>query len=189
MAQLIAIYDACVLYPAPLRDFLMQLALTDLFRAKWTDRIHEEWIRNVLQNRPDLKRAQLEKTRQLMNKAARDALVEDYDTLIESVKLPDENDRHVLAAAIHAKVNFIVTFNLKDFPAKSLRPYGIVAVHPDIFIAQLIEMDSVAIREAARVHRSRLRHPPKSVDDYLMTLESQGLLKTIEFLRANSESI
>jgi len=80
----------------------MQLALTDVFRAKWTNRIHDEWIRNLLQNRPDLKREQLEKTRRLMNAATRDCLVEGYDDLIESVKLPDEDDRHVLAAAIHA---------------------------------------------------------------------------------------
>lgn len=50
------VYDACVLYPAPLRDFLMRLALTDLFRARWTDRIHEEWIQTLLASRPDLKR-------------------------------------------------------------------------------------------------------------------------------------
>ncbi len=55
----IALYDACVLYSAPLRDLLMQLALTDLFQARWTDEIHDEWIRNVLKNRPDLTIEQL----------------------------------------------------------------------------------------------------------------------------------
>lgn len=54
MSQCTAIFDACVLYPAPLRDLLVHLALTDLFRAKWTEAIHEEWIRSVLENRPDL---------------------------------------------------------------------------------------------------------------------------------------
>jgi hypothetical protein len=54
MSELIAIYDSCVLYPAPLRDLLVRLALTGLFRARWTDAIHDEWIRNVLENRPDL---------------------------------------------------------------------------------------------------------------------------------------
>lgn len=62
MANFTAIYDACVLYPAPLRDLLMHLALTDLFHAKWTDAIHDEWIRNVLEDRPDLTREQLERT-------------------------------------------------------------------------------------------------------------------------------
>jgi predicted nucleic acid-binding protein len=189
VAQLIAIYDACVLYPAPLRDFLMQLALTDLFQAKWTDHIHDEWIRNLLNNRPDLKREQLEKTRRLMNAATRDCLVEGYDALIESIKLPDEDDRHVLAAAIHARAGVIVTFNLKDFPVKALRLYKIDAIHPYDFILRLIEMDSAAVCEAARFHRARLRNPPKSIEEYLLTLSEQGLVKTVEHLKANDGMI
>ena len=100
MLKIIALYDACVLYPAPLRDLLMHLAMTDLYHAKWTNDIHDEWIRNVLANRPDLKRSQLERTRELMNKYVRDCLVEKYEHLILSLRLPDLNDRHVLAAAI-----------------------------------------------------------------------------------------
>jgi hypothetical protein len=57
------VYDACVLYPAPLRDLLMQVAVTDLCRAQWTDVIHDEWTRNVLKDRPDLKPEQLQRTR------------------------------------------------------------------------------------------------------------------------------
>lgn len=63
------ILDACALYPAPLRDFLMELAAGGLFRAKWTDQIHDEWIRNVLKNREDLTPEQLLRTKQLMNQA------------------------------------------------------------------------------------------------------------------------
>jgi hypothetical protein len=70
------LYDACVLYPAPLRDLLLRLALTDLSRARWSEAIHEEWIRAVLRNRPDLSRQQLERTRALMNAHVRDALVD-----------------------------------------------------------------------------------------------------------------
>ena len=70
------LYDACVLYPAPLRDLLLRLALTDLYRARWSEAIHEEWIRAVLRNRPDLSRQQLERTRALMNAHVRDALVD-----------------------------------------------------------------------------------------------------------------
>jgi hypothetical protein len=67
MANFTVIYDACVLYPAPLRDLLMWLAVTDLFKARWTDDIHDEWIRNVLKNRPDLSLEQLTKTKNFMN--------------------------------------------------------------------------------------------------------------------------
>ena len=69
------VYDACVLYPAPLRDLLMRLALTDLFRARWTDMIHDEWIRSVLSQRPDLQPQDLQRTRALMNAHVRDCLV------------------------------------------------------------------------------------------------------------------
>ena len=75
----------------------MHLALTDLFRTKWSAAIHEEWIRNVLKARPDLKREQLERTRSLMDAHVRDCLVEGYEPLVESIELPDPNDRHVLA--------------------------------------------------------------------------------------------
>ena len=161
----------------------MQLALSDLFRAKWTNRIHDEWIRNLLFKRPDFKRAQLEKTRQLMNLAARDCLVEGYDALIAFITLPDEDDRHVLAAAIHSEASVIVTFNLKDFPVKALKPYGVKAIHPDDFVLSLLELDSAAVCEAVQTHRARLKNPPKSVDEYLLTLENQGLLKSVVRLR------
>jgi len=95
VSQFTAILDACVLHPAPLRDLLMHLALTDLFRAKWTDAIHEEWIRSVLENRLDLTREQLERTRQLMNAHVRDCLVTNYEDLIPVLTLPDPDDRHV----------------------------------------------------------------------------------------------
>jgi hypothetical protein len=95
----IVLYDACVLYPAPLRDLLMWLALRDLFRAKWTDRIHDEWIRAVIRDRPELKR-NLERTRSMMNAHVRDCLVTGYEPLIETLDLPDPDDRHVLAAAV-----------------------------------------------------------------------------------------
>ena len=96
------VYDACVLYPAPLRDLLMHLALSDLYRARWSDLIHDEWTRNVLANRNDLNSDQLNRTRQLMNANVRDSLVTGFEYLIPSIKLPDPDDRHVVAAAIHS---------------------------------------------------------------------------------------
>jgi len=98
----------------------MHLALTDLFRAKWTDAIHEEWIRNLLKDRPDLTREQLERTRRLMDAHTRDSIVTDYEDLIPALSLPDSDDRHVLAAAIRSGADVIVTFNLADFPPEIL---------------------------------------------------------------------
>ena len=103
MASFTALYDACVLYPAPLRDLLIQLALTDLYRAKWSHLIHEEWMRHLLQHRPDLTRERLERTRQLMDAHTRDCLVTGFEDLIPALQLPDPGDRYVLAAGIHAR--------------------------------------------------------------------------------------
>lgn len=70
MAAFIVFYDANVLYPAELRNFLMHLALIGVFGARWSAEVHEEWIRSLLANRPDLTRDKLDRTRQLMDKAA-----------------------------------------------------------------------------------------------------------------------
>lgn len=96
------VYDACVLYPAPLRSLLMHLALTDLFRAKWSRQIHDEWMRNLLSKRSDLTWEKLERVRELMDLHTRDAVVEGFEPLIDGLSLPDPGDRHVLACAIHS---------------------------------------------------------------------------------------
>ncbi len=184
-ATFTALFDACVLYPAPLRDLLMWLALTDLFRARWTDRIHEEWIRNVLADRPDLRPEQLERTRQLMNTKVRDCLVTGYENLIERLTLPDQDDRHVLAAAIRAGADVIVTFNLADFPADVLSGFNIEARHPDDFVLALIDLDEETVCAAVERQRAGLKNPPKSVADHLETLRAQGLPKTAKRLQAD----
>lgn len=183
MNEPIAVLDACVLYPAPLRDFLMNLTLLDAFRALWTEEIHAEWIGNLLVNRPDLKPEQLERTRQLMNAHTRDAVVEDYESLIDVLELPDPNDRHVLAAAIRGEASVIVTFNLRDFPAKNLAPYQIEAVAPDNFIVSLLEADAERVFTAAEGQWRSLKNPPKSLVEFLATLKNCGLIKTVEKLR------
>lgn len=178
------IYDACVLYPAPLRDLLMQLALEDVYRARWTNLIHDEWIRNVLKDRPDLQAADLERTRTLMNTAVRDCVVTGFEGLIPAIQdLPDEDDRHVVAAAIHCGANLIVTFNLRDFPRAQLRSYNLEAQHPDDFIVHLLDLHPAQVLHAAAEQRRRLRYPPKTVEDYLDTLLRQGLTQTVKILR------
>jgi len=179
MANFTAIYDACVLYPAPLRDFLLRLAMTELFRARWTDHIHEEWTRNVLANRKDLTAEQLERTRQLMDQAVPDCLVTDYEDLIDRLELPDPDDRHVLAAATRCQAGVIVTFNLNDFPSDILEQYGIEAQHPDEFIGHLLDLDPGAVCYVARQQRQALRNPPKSSEEFLETLLRQGLAGTV----------
>ena len=183
MAGFTALFDANVLYPAPLRDLLMWLALEDIFLARWTNEIHEEWIRNVLANRPDLTRPQLERTRDLMNTHVRDCLVTGYEELIPGLTLPDPDDRHVLAAAIKAQANVIVTFNLDDFPAEVLGKYGLEPQHPDQFIVYQFDLNEAAGCRAGRKQRASLKNPPQSVDQLLDTLTRQQLPMTVERLR------
>ena len=183
MTNFATLYDSCVLYPAPLRDLLMHLALTDLYRAKWTNEIHEEWIASVLADRKDLKKNFLERTRDKMNSSIRDCLVQNYQYLIPTLTLPDKNDRHILAAAIHSNSSVIVTYNLKDFPKKIVSKYGIEAQHPDEFIINLFDLSPEIICLAVKRHRSSLKKPPKNVEEYLATLVKQSLTNTVQKLR------
>lgn len=189
IAQPTVLYDACVLHPPLLRDLLMQLGMTDLFRARWTDDIHEEWIRSVLKSRSDITREQLDRVRALMDAHVPHCLVTDYHYLVPTIHLPDPDDRHVLAAAIHGKADVILTKNLKHFPAAVLNQFGIEPQHPDEFCVRLVDQDQGAVCAAACKCRARMRKPPKSVTEYLGDLERQGLPQTVARLREFTELI
>jgi|SRR5690554_451723 len=186
MSKFTVVYDACVLYPAPLRDTLMRLALTDLFKAHWTDHIHEEWI-NALLRRKKYSRETLERVKDLMDKSVRDAKVHNYEPLINSLTLPDANDLHVLAAAIRCNANAIVTFNLKDFPEESVRPYDIDVIHPDDFILYQIDMAPMVCCRAIHAQRAALKNPEIDVTTLLAILQKQQLPQTVSRLREYSD--
>ncbi|MBU0655332.1 MAG: PIN domain-containing protein [Gammaproteobacteria bacterium] len=183
------LFDACVLYPAPLRDLLVRLAQTGAFRAKWTQQIHEEWIRNAVAKNPHLTHEKLQVTASKMNDAVMDSLVSNYEPLIAGLELPDTNDRHVLAAAIKGQAEVIVTFNLKDFPDHCLHPLDIWAQHPDEFISHLIDLSPAKVLLAAKHQRAALKNPPKSVDEFLDTLLRQQLPRTVAFLKQRKDLI
>jgi predicted nucleic acid-binding protein len=184
-----AIIDACVLYSAPLRDLIVRLAQASLIQARWTDDIHNEWMRNVLKNNPKLSRERLERTRFLMDGAVRDCLVTGYAALVPLLTLPDPDDRHVLAAAIHGEAELIVTFNLSDFPREALARYGVDVRHPDEVISELFDAAVDEFCEAARLQRHGLKNPPRSVEEFLATLESVGLAKTVARLAAYADRL
>lgn len=144
----VAIYDANVLYPNTLRDVLIRIDIIGLVQAKWTDRILDETFDNLKANRQDLSAQQLDRTRGLMNAAIRDVNVVDYEHRINGLDLPDPDDRHVLAAAIEAKAELIVTKNLKDFPLHVVAEFGIQALHPDEFLLNLFDVSPSALRGA-----------------------------------------
>ena len=179
-----AVYDACVLYPNLLRSLLMDLALTDLYRARWSSDIHDEWIRNVREDRPDIPEEKLLRVRDLMDSHVRDALVTGYEGLIPGLPLPDPDDRHVLAAAIRCSASVIVTFNLNDFPPDVLEPYEVDAQHPDDFISNLIDLHPNQTLLAVRTSFSRNVRPPIDFNEYLEALFRLQLTQTSSMLRS-----
>lgn len=178
-----ALLDANVLYPAPLRDYLLHLANVKLYKPKWSSRIQEEWIRNLLINRPDLTKDALEKTKTAMDSAFPDANVEKYEDLISAITLPDEDDRHVVAAAIRGKTDVIVTSNLKDFPVETMSIYDIEVQSPDEFISNLINLDKKKCVKALENQVKSLKNPPKTRKEVLETLTNCGLIKSVDLLK------
>ncbi len=171
----VAVYDACVLFPAALRDFLLRLAEVELVQPRWSALILDECFRSILRERPDLTEAALGRTRSAMGRAFPDAVVTGHEPLIASLTLPDPDDRHVLAAALHAGATHLVTFNLRDFPSATLAALGIRAVHPDDFVLDRIEAAPGLACVALQNQLASLSRPPVSRSEMLSRLASQGL--------------
>jgi hypothetical protein len=183
-----AFLDASVLYPVSLRNLLMRLTLDGLYQARWSASVHEEWIRAVLRDHPHIPPSRLREMRDAMDDRAEDSLVTGYETLIDSLTLPDPNDRHVLAAAITAHADVIVTCNLRDFPEEALDPFDIEAQHPDEFIRHMLDLAPIAVVDAVRQQQGRLINPPVSMAELLALFERQQLLETVAELRRLMES-
>lgn len=173
----VAVYDANVLYPSALRDFLIRVAIEDLVRARWSHRILDEVFRNIAINRPDLDRDRLLRTRQRMCAAVLDCLVSGFEKLEPSIILPDLDDRHVVAAAIKAGAGIIVTLNLRDFPEDELARHGVVAMHPDLFALELLARSPAAVLEVIASQAADLKNPPHSATDIVAALERCGLAR------------
>ncbi|MCW0220352.1 MAG: PIN domain-containing protein [Prosthecobacter sp.] len=179
----VVVLDACVLYPAPLRDLFMRLAVYGMIQAKWSEKIHEEWMTAVLRERQDLTREKLQRTRELMDKHAQDSLVSGYEKHMEALTLPDVDDRHVLATAIECEAAAIVTWNLADFPASVVGGHDIEVWTPDELLLRLLEVNQDLVIQIMREHRASLKSPPRSADEYLDTLEQQRLFDAVALIR------
>lgn len=178
------VYDANVLYPNTLRDLLIRIAQSGTVQAKWTNVILDEMLAALRRNRPDIPAERLERLRDLMNKAVRDCLVTGHEPLIEGLKLPDPDDRHVLAAAIKAGAQVIVTRNLKDFPESDLQPWDIEAKSPDAFVLDQVHLDIRAVAASVRQIADSRTNPPEAIEDVLIQLERDGLVESVTALRA-----
>lgn len=179
----VVILDANTLYPASLRSFLLYLADNEIFQPKWTNLINEEWQRHLSGKLPDMTSSKLQKITAIMNKAFPDALVTDFESIITSLELPDGDDRHVLAAAIKADADYIVTQNIKDFPSEILAAYNLEVITPDEWIIRLLDQDSKAVLRSFHEQVNSLKSPPKTAQEVLNSLEKCGLIETVSMLK------
>ena len=179
----VAVFDACVLYPFHLRNILVQVAVDRLVEARWTDAIHEEWVRHLAAATPTIPRERWQNIRRLMNEAVPTATVSGYQDHIQALVLPDPDDRHVLAAGIAAGASRILTWNLRDFPASELKKYGLRAQSPDDFLAELCDqVPDLAVGSLANARRN-LNKTRVSAMDFIEILNKQNLVQLAKRMR------
>lgn len=181
-ARYTVVLDANVLYPALLRDVLLSLAHADLYSAKWSAHIREEWTRSLLKDRPHMS-VKIQAAVETMEVAIPDCLVTGYEHLIEGLHLPDPEDRHVLAAAITGHADAIITWNEKDFPMEVLNPFGIELQTPDEFVLNQIMLRGSTALTAIKGMRERWERPEVTAIALVDLLEKRGLPQTAAHLK------
>lgn len=178
----VVILDANVLFPFRKRDVLLRFYRSGLFQARWSEQIIDEWTRNLLAARPELKTS-IQSQLQAMGNAFPDALVTGHEPLIDGLDLPDPDDRHVLAAAIRCGAQHIITENLKDFPNSVLSQFSTEAIGADEFLARTFELYPTEAVETLRTMRASYRKPPFTPSEFVLDLTAKGLPKLASLLR------
>ena len=182
--RFVVVLDANVLYPFRVRDALLRFAEAGLFRARWSPTILDEWRRNLIAQKPGYE-ASMDAQIAAMRIAVPEGCVTGGGDLIGSLDLPDPDDRHVLATAIRAGAEHIVTENLRDFPEAKLDQYGISAVSADDFLASTFELYPTEALTALATMRRCYTRPPFTPSEFIFDLQKKGLPKLASMLREN----
>ena len=182
--RFVVVLDANVLYPFRVRDALLRFAEAGLFRARWSPLILDEWKRSLLEKRPDLE-VSVNSQIAAMKQAFPESFVDGAEGLIDGLKLPDPDDRHVLATAIRTGAEHIVTENLRDFPDESLESFGITAVTADDFLSSTFELYPAEALAALRTMRRDYDNPPFTPGEFIFDLQKKGLPKLASMLKEN----
>ena len=169
MPYITALLDANVLHPMVLCDLLIRLAQQGLYRALWSREILAEVVGTILRRRPDLSIELLRKRTVAMQTALQDATVDGYESLVPALHELG-SDAHVVAAAVFAQADVIVTSNVRDFPDRLLDPYGLAAQSPDDFLVQHWWLDPVAVAGTVVDQARDTTRPPLTPDDVLTRL-------------------
>ncbi len=172
MPRYTAVLDACVLVPIALADTLLRVAEKGLYRPLWSDRILAEAQAATEEIHPGMDAG---KRFAQMREAFEDALVTGWEELEPGIRLPDQDDRHVLAAAIRGGAHGIITANAKDFPATALEPLGLEAVRPDDFLLDQLDLSPPTILQIIREQAARTRRPPLTPRDLATLLGRAGV--------------
>jgi predicted nucleic acid-binding protein len=165
------VLDANVLYPFSLRDTLLRLAERGLYVLAWSERILDEVSRNLVEDgRAD--EATAARLQAAMRAAFPEALVDaDAVAATEPAMTNDPGDRHVLATAVVAGAEGIVTFNARHFPAAALAPFGKQQIDPDDFLCTLLDTDGPSVADTIVEQAADLRRPPLSAAQLLDLLQ------------------
>ncbi|WP_166353044.1 PIN domain-containing protein [Phytoactinopolyspora limicola] len=170
MSRFVVVLDACVLVPISLADTLLRIAEVELYRPVWSQKILDEVRTAVLEIHPDEDPGRVDARLHSMNDTFEDACVAGWEPLVEGINLPDENDRHVVAAALRGHAEVIVTNNVRDFPAKVLEEFGLSALTPDEFLLDQLDLAPGAVLGVLRRQAAAARRPPLTIDDVLQAL-------------------
>lgn len=186
--RFVVLLDANVLYPFRIRDVLLRFSEAGLFRARWSAQILEEWVEHLLNAKPHLADS-INSQLIAIKRTFPEALVTGYEPLIENLQLPDEDDRHVLAAAIQCGAQHIITENLKDFPADALEKFDISVISVDSFLSSTFELYPREAMAALRMMREDYNNPAMKKSEFLLDLTGHGLVKTASLAKSNIESL
>ena len=187
-----AFLDTCVLVPSTLRDLLLELGTTPAYRPLWSDKIEDE-LKRVVQRHdrevgrdPDETEAKITRLIRSMNRALPDARIVGWKYLVDGIEIKDQNDRHVVAAAIHGRADVVVTFNLRDFEGDVL-PGQLLVQSPNEFLQDLLDLYPSLVFQAveAIVKRSGRKGPKWTEGIFLDCLKRNKQLK--EFVDAYRE--
>jgi len=176
------VLDTNVIYPVIIRDILFWFAHYDLYTPKWSKHIFDEWYDVMLRKGVDAIEAN--KRIKRAEKAFPNALVNNYEPIIQSLNLPDEKDRHVLAAAIKTDAHLIVTNNLRDFPESVLGNYGIKAKSVDDFLTDIIDLNQEVAVEAFKEMVLYKKKPELDEYQVLSILRKINLKDTADYLHS-----
>lgn len=184
MAIFAAVLDACVMVPVAVCDTLLRLAEQQMFRPVWSERILREASHAIERIHPDLEQSAIERRVAYMNESFPGAMVSDFADIESGLELPDPDDRHVLAAALRAQTDAIVTANLRDFPASTMGRFDVEVITPDDFLLNQLDMRSPVVIDALTAQAAATRNPARSLDDVLTALARAGAPAFVDEVRA-----